>query len=144
MKINEYIFIDFTISNEMNKKLINVTFTRHVYIVKNFKTNFFLNNDILKSKNIVFHVDKKNHYWTCDKFFASLIVIIKNEKRVKHIVRTQINTIISTHFCFAISIKIRNRKLSNRDFMFNFEHIQRLNKKNEIFAHIIDVNFFIV
>ena len=28
--------------------------------------------------------------------------------------------------------------------MFNFEHIKRLNKKNEIFAHIVNVNFFIV
>ena len=59
VKINEYLFIDFTISNEMNEKTINVTFTRHIYIVKNLKTNIFLNNDILKLKNIVFHVDKK-------------------------------------------------------------------------------------
>ena len=65
----------------------------------------------------------------CDNFFVSLIVIIKNEKRVKRIVQTQINAVISTYFCFAISIKIRDRKLSNRDFMFNFKHIKRLNKK---------------
>ena len=145
MKINEYIFINFTISNEMNEKSINVTFIRHIYIVKNLKTNIFLNNDILKSKNIVFHVDKKKIIIeNCDNFFTSLIVITKNEKRVKRIVRTQINAVISTHFCSAISIKIRDRKLSNRDLMFNFEHIERLDKKNEIFTHIIDVNFFIV
>ena len=145
VKINEYIFIDFTISNEINEKTINVTFTRHVYIVKNLKTNIFLNNDILKSKNIVSHVDKRKIIIeNCDNFFVSLIVIVKNEKRVKRIVRAQTNAVILTHFYFAISIKIRDRKLSNRDFMFNFEHIKRLNKKNEIFTHIIDVNFFII
>ena len=145
VKVNEYLFIDFTISNEMNEKMINVTFIRHVYIVKNFKTNIFLSNDILKSKNIVFHVDKRKIIIeNCDNFFVSLIVIIKDEERVKRIVRTQTNAIISTHFCFAISIKIRDRKLSNRDLMFNLEYIERLDKKNEVFAHIIDVDFFII
>ena len=129
VKINEHIFINFTILNEINEKSINVTFIRHVYIVKNFKTNIFLSNDILKSKNIVFHVNKKIIIENCDNFFVSLIVITKNEKCVKRIVRTQTNTIISIHFCFAISIKIRHRKLSNRDLMFNFEHIERLDKK---------------
>ena len=62
VKINEYIFIDFTISNKINEKTINVTFSRYVYIVKNLKTNIFLNNDLLKSKNIISHVNKKNHY----------------------------------------------------------------------------------
>ena len=127
--INEYIFVDFFIFDKIIHKVVIVRFTRYVYIVNNFKTNIFLNNNILKSKNIIFFVDKNkfiiNNY---DDFSILLTIIVKNNERVKRIVRVQTNVFISIHFCFVISIKFCDFKLSNKNIMFDLDQINRLNK----------------
>ena len=93
-----------------------------MHIVNDFKTNVFLNNNILKSKNIIFFVDKNkfiiNNY---DNFLTLLKIIVKNNERVKRTVHIQTNVFILTHFCFVISIKFRDFKLSNKNIMFNFD-----------------------
>ena len=88
MFTNEYIFVDFFIFNKIINETIIVRFTRYVHIVNNFKTNVFLNNNILKLKNIIFFVDKNKFIINnCDDFSILLKIIVKNDERVKRIVR---------------------------------------------------------
>ena len=88
MFINKYIFVDFFIFNEIINKTIIVRFTRYVYIINDFKTNVFLNNNILKSKNIIFFVNKNKFIINnCDDFLILLKIIVKNNERVKRIIR---------------------------------------------------------
>ena len=86
--MDKYISIDFVISDEVDNETIIVCFMRHVHIVNKFKINLFLNNNILKSKNIMFYVNKNkliiNNY---DNFVVSLQIVIKNDERVKRVVR---------------------------------------------------------
>ena len=83
----------------------------------------------MKSKNIIFFVDKNkfiiNNY---DDFSILLKIIVKNNERVKRIVRVQTNVFISIYFCSSISIKLREFKLSNKNIMFNLDQIDQLNK----------------
>ena len=58
--IDKCLFIDFVIFDEINDKSTTICFIRYVYLINNLKINIFLNNDILKSKNIVFYI-KKNY-----------------------------------------------------------------------------------
>ena len=58
--INKYILIDFFMSNKIDNKAITVCFIRYIHIVNDFKINLFLNNNILKLKNIVLYVNKKS------------------------------------------------------------------------------------
>ena len=51
---------------------------------------------------------------------------------------------MSTHLCTIVFIKYREFKLSNCDLIFNFNDVKRLNKKNNVFFYIVDVNFFFV
>ena len=51
---------------------------------------------------------------------------------------------MSTHSCTIVFIKYREFKLSNRDLIFNFNNVKRLNKKNNVFFYIVNVNFFFV
>ena len=60
--IFERIFIEFFILNKIDDKFVVTRFTRHVYIMKKLKTKFLLNNDILNSKNMIFHLKKKVRY----------------------------------------------------------------------------------
>ena len=128
--IDKYISIDFFIFNKIDSEAAIVCFTRHVHIVDNFKINLFLNNNILKSKNIILYVSKRKLIInSCGNFVVLLQVIIKNNERVKCVVQLQVNVIILTYICILIFIKLCNDKLSNRDIMFNFNYIERLNKK---------------
>ena len=143
--INECISIDFSVSSKVNDKSVTTCFIRYVYLMNDLKINILLDNDILKSKNIVFHVKKeKLTINSCEDFFASLNVITKNDVRVKRTIRAQVNVTIFAHSCFVISIKLREFKLSNRDMLFNSNHIKRFDKKNEVFVHLVNFNFFFV
>ena len=57
--IDEYFSINFIIFEKINDTSITICFIRFFYIVNNLKINILFDNDILKSKNIVIHVDKK-------------------------------------------------------------------------------------
>ena len=105
-----------------------------------------LKNNILKSKEIILNINKNIlNINSCDNFVTLLIVIIREKKRIKHVVRLQTIIIILIHFCLAISIKMRNNKLFvDRNFMFNFTDINRFDKKNGVFSHIVNVNFFVI
>ena len=95
---------------------------------------------------MMFHL-KKNKFVidNCDNFIASLIVTFRFEKCIKRIIRIQIVIIISSYSIFVILIKFRDSKLSiDQNYMFNFNCIERLNKKNDVFFHIIDVNFDVI
>ena len=145
--INEYVSLNFVIFNKLNDKLAKVCFIKHLYIVNNLKINILLNNNILESKNMFVHVDKKKFFVdSCDNFVASLKIIVKNDddERVKRIIRSQINIVVLTHSCTIVFIKYREFKLLNRDLIFNFNDVKRLNKKDNVFFHIVDVNFFFV
>ena len=143
--INECIPIDFSIPDEANDKPATACFTRYVYLMNDLKANILLGNDILEPKNIVSHVKKgKLTINSCEDFSASLSVIAKNGVRVKRTIRTQANVTISAHSCSAIPIKLRESKLPDRDMLFNPGHIERLGKKDEIFAHLMNSNFSFV
>ena len=97
--------------------------------MNDLKANILFDNDILKSKNIVFHVKKEKLIInSCENFSVSLNVVVKNDVRIKRTVRAQVNVTIFTHSCSVISIKLREFKLSNRDMLFNSNYINRLKK----------------
>ena len=147
LNINKYISINFAIFNEVDDKSTIACFIRHLYIVNNLKTNILLNNNIFNSKNAVVHIKQQKFIINnCDNFSISLKIIVKNndDKRIKRIIRLKINVTISIHFCFIVFIKYRNSKLSNRDMFFNFNNIEKLNQKDNVFSHIVNTNFSVV
>ena len=143
LSIDEYIVIDFTISDEVNGKTTNARFTRYVYIVEDLKANILLNNDILRPKNIVIHIGKqKLTIGSCGDFSVSLKVVARDDERVNRTIRSQADVLVPIHTCMPIFIKLRDSKLPNdRDMMFNSSHIERLRKKNKSFSHIVNANF---
>ena len=145
--INEYISLNFVISDELNDKSAKACFIRYLYIVNDLKVNIFLNNDILESKNMFVHVDKEKLFVdSCGNFVASLKIIARDDddERVKRTIRSQVSIFVPTHSCTIVLIKYREFKLPNRDLIFNFNDVERLSKKGGVFSHIVDVNFSFV
>ena len=147
LNIDKYILINFVIFNKVNNKSIIVCFIRYFYIVNNFKTNILFDNNIFNLKNVVIHVNQQKFIINnCDNFSISLKIVIKNnnDEHIKRIIRSKINITILIHFYFIVFINYRNLKLLNRNMFFNFNNIEKLNKKNNVFFYIVNTNFFVV
>ena len=143
--ISKKIALNFIIFEKTDDDSIKVSFTRYVYIIDDLKIKLLINNDIFESKNMMFHINKsKLTIKSCDNFITSLHVTFKKSERVKRAVRSLTIVIISFHTCAAVSMKFKSKLSRNRDFMFNFHDVDRLDAKSEIFFHIVNVNFCVV
>ena len=54
----KYFFVKFKMFNKVNNKLTIINFIKNVNIVNKLKTKMFLNNNIIRLKNIIFNVNK--------------------------------------------------------------------------------------
>ena len=146
LTVKKYISMNFVIFNKINNESTTIYFIRNFYIINNLKINMLFNNDILKSKNIFIHVDQKKFIINnCDNFSTSLKIVVKNgDERIKHTIQSQTEINILIYFCITMSIKYRNNKLLDCNIIFNFNNINRLKKKSDVFSHIVNANFFVV
>ena len=65
---------------------------------------------------------------------------------IKKIIRFNNATKISIRFNIIISFKLRDKNILSieRDFMFIFQRIDRLNFVDDVFSHIVDVYTFVI
>ena len=143
--ISKKIILNFIIFEKFDNDSIKTSFIRYVYIVNNLKIKLSINNNILNLKNMIFYINKSKFIIkSCDNFITSLYVTFRKNERVKRTIRFLTIIIILFHSCAVVSIKYKNEKLShNRDFMFNFYNVDRLDVEKKIF-YIVNVNFCFV
>ena len=130
--------------NEMTFTI--VCFIKYVYIVDNLKTKMFLNNDILRLKQIILNFDnEKMIINNCQNIITKLNVInhdvfVKRQIKVNDIIK------ISIRFCVIISFKLRDKfKLSkDKNFIFLSQSINRLNFENNVLLYFVNVNITIM
>jgi hypothetical protein len=112
-------------------KLIEIH--REMHLVKEFKVNMLIDNDILESEDIIIDVQ---HKMTTIRSCENLMIEIKIHQRESFVRRNVINqfvNIISSKAYVKISYKMKNL-LSNRDFLFeSFSEVSIF-----IYAHVID------
>jgi hypothetical protein len=104
-----------------------------MHLMKNLKANMLINNDILKSKEIIIDVqDKKTIIRNCQ----NLIIDVKIHQRKSFVRRNVVNQfvkIILSESYAKISYKMKDL-LSNRDFLFESSSAISI----FIYAHVID------
>ena len=125
----DYIFFKFRMLNvqTIDKSKINI-FTRRIYVIKNLKTKFFMNYNILNFEKLMINVNKTNLIIDLCKNFKIQFNVTNIDSSIKWI--TKINKIvkISIKFLIIISFKFRNKNdlSTKRDFMFYFVWIAKL------------------
>ena len=145
--IVKYLLIDFRISSTaIDDNSIIVTFIKHLYIVNNLKIKLLINNDILKSKQIVLNIIKKKTTINNCKNITTKLTIANREFSIKQIMRVVENIKMSARFNTIISYKLRDKIILSidRDFMFISQRIKRLKLNDDIFSHIVNVNINVV
>ncbi len=115
-EIKEYVNFSIYFSSKNNSiKMIEIH--REMHLMKNLKASMLINNDILKSKEIIIDVqDKKTIIRNCQ----NLIIDVKIHQRESFVQRNVVNqfiNIISLESYAKISYRLKNLS-ANRDFLF--------------------------
>jgi hypothetical protein len=131
-EIKKYVnFSKYLSSKNDSTRLIEIH--REMHLVKELKVNMLIDNDILKSKDIIIDVQhKKTTIRSCDNLTIE-IKIHQRESFVRRNVINQFVNIISSEAYVKISYKMKNL-FSNRDFLFESSSEVSI----FIYAHVIN------
>ena len=132
-QINEYALIFIYIENkDENEKTARACFRRKIHIVDDLKANMFINNDVMKSKNINVSSNKRIAYIENCKIIV-LMKIKSSEISIIKSIHLRKITIISSHS--KISMKIHHLTMFDfRNFLFKFDEIDSL----IIYVHLMN------
>lgn len=112
------------------------------HIIENLTIKIFIDMNIIESKRMKIDAQKVQ-IENCEDLKANLKFKSLVKSKVKRIVTNFRAIIISSHFNMFVAAQIRERFkiLSDKDFVFNSTHDQRLSSENDILSHIVNVNF---
>jgi len=107
--------------NKDNNKVI-VYICYEVHLIDNLKTKFLININILKSKQVIIDIsNQKLRFESCKEVLVFCEVKIKNNIRIRQIVRTTKKKIIFAKSIAKIAITLKEkRELSKCNFFFKF------------------------
>ena len=147
MKTAIYISLKFRISGtDVNGKSTIDIFTRRVYVVKSLKTKILLSNDILEPEKMSIDVNKRILTMNSCKNLKIQLSIVSADSTIKRVVRASEVIKISVKSLITILFKLRGKSALSvdRDFMFHFARIVRLDNGDDVLSHIIDAHIEVV
>ena len=87
--------------------------------MKNLKTKFLLKINIIDLKRIIVDANKRKLIMkSCRSLKTKLKIKLKNDIRMKWVVKIERNLVIVVHFVFEVLIIVRGKILPNRDYLF--------------------------
>ena len=138
---NERIELNLEIFDLFNERATIARIKRMFHIVENFTTKILIEMNIIESERIKIDCEKV-HIESCN-VVANLKLRSSAESKIKRIVMCFTAVTVLSHINMFVSIIIRKKFkiLSNKDFIFNSTHDQRLDQKENILFHIVNANF---
>lgn len=141
----EYIYLELVFYRILKNCFVVGKFCRQIYIVDNFKTNIFIDFDILDSKKIVFNFVFE--FLTIDSYrdiIVSIKVISLREKIYKTI-RAYSATVVSSYSNIIVSICLRDKykiELSNNcNLIFiSIKLSNRFESNSDVLNYITNAN----
>ncbi len=132
-EIKKYVnFSIYLFSKDDSNKMTKIR--QEMHLIKSLKANMLIDNDILRSKEIIIDVQEKK---TIIRNCQNLIIDVKIHQRESFVRRNVVNQfaiVVSSKSYVKILYKIKNL-FSNRDFLFeSFSEVSIF-----IYAHVIDV-----
>ena len=124
---NERIELNFEIFDLFNEKTIIAQIKRMFHIVENFTAKIFIDMNIIESKRMKIDCERI-HIKNCN-VIANFKSKNSAESKIKKVIMCFTTMTVFSHINMFVSIIIRKKFkiLSNRDFIFNSIHDQRLN-----------------
>ena len=135
---NKYVILSMYFEDIKTNKFVKTIITRKIHLVKDFKTNLLIENDILNSKKIDISNFTKTTYIDHCEIIISIIIKteIRSQTRSIHAFKTLIisfksECLISIHAMIFFS---------NRDFLFEFKKTSNL----ITYVHLMNLSSFFI
>ena len=142
---NESIKLEMKISDFILDKTAWARITEIFHLIDNLTTKILLKMNIIESERMKLNF-KKLIIENCQEISVNLIFTISTEQKIKRVVTCSAVNAISSHFNKFIAAIVRDKfkHFSNRDFMFHSNHDKRLDMKDDVLFHVVNVNFLCV
>lgn len=129
---NRQICINNNTEKNENEKIVRAVIIKEVYLMKNFKINLLIDNDILDFKLIDILTSTNSTYKNSYKIIIFIFIRIKFKLRQ---ISIHIIKIIIVFFELELFLNIHSISLSDRDYLFESINIVNFS----IYAHVIDL-----
>ena len=138
----KYLFVEFKIFDEVNNKSTIVNFIKNVNIINKLKAKMFLNNNIIKSKNIILNVNKNIITINNCQSLITVFIVTNFDFSIKRLVKVANSLNILANSIITILYKLQDKfNLSiNKNFIFIFQRLESLNSKSDILSHIVNAH----
>ena len=138
---NERIELNLEIFDLFNKRATIARIKEMFHIVENFTVKILIEMNIIESKRM--KIDCERIYIKSCNVIANLKSKSSIESKIKKVIMCFTAVTVFSHINMFVSIIIRKKFkiLSNKDFIFNSTHDQRLNQEENILSHIVNANF---
>jgi len=116
-----------------NKVIAHIRY--EVHLINNLKTKFFIDMNILKSKQMIINIlSRKLRFESCEKISIFCEIKTRDNVRIRRIIRTTKKKIILTKSIAKIAITLkRKNELLKRNFLFEFTML-------EAYAYFMNAN----
>ena len=140
-----YVLLNFYVFDvAKDDKLVTTHFQREIHLVDQLSTKILIDVDIMMPEQMILNAERQKLTIKNCGVTADLNMKIKNF-RIDRVIRALQQTIISLNTQMTISIKIRDKQISNdRDYSFMSFDESRLKFAEEFFQHIVDSQIVVV
>ena len=149
IKFDEFVKTKMFFDDTLNSKFIS-TFQLvieiidvEIHVINDFVVNLLLNNNVIYSQNM--KINSKKHRLIinkCENFRVSLNVRNRVTSHVKRTIRSQRVYTLMFNDLIEILITYYDALSNDRNFLFESQCSYELKYESEIYAHVVDSNFF--
>ncbi len=107
------------------------------HLVDNLDVNMLIDIDIMRSKECILNFKTNIMIFFFYENIEVFIIIIRIDLFVNHSILVAEKTVVSSHISMIIFVKIREKSLSERDYVFNSKENFMLKSEKEFFSHIM-------
>ena len=145
IKINDFVIINlFFVDINVVDEFIIVVISIEVHLINDLKINMFVDVNVLKFQKMILNFE--HNIFVINNCDVTIIIDFVNRVKfyIKRIIRNRKIFVVLFDQLTEISITFRDDLSKNKDFLFESQCSTYLNQNDDVFAHIVDSNFFFV
>jgi hypothetical protein len=121
--------------NQLHSQIIHIT--EEFHLVNDLQINVLIDMNIMSSKKCILNFKNKNMIFFSCQNIEIFVSIIRTKQSMNRSILATKKTMISSHINMTIFVKVREKSLSERDYIFNSREKTLLRSEKEFFSHIL-------
>ena len=145
-----YVIIDFFLEDVSEHESTREKMHKEFHVINELKCKILLEMNTMTSKKIILNFQNKILYVSlCKKLIIFIQIVSKSNARMRQVVMTKQEIIVSSKVVFNVKIYMRKKKslLVDRDYIFELDRrslIAFLRVTRDFYTHIVDCNMTMI